>query len=120
MNYQLCAGRTATCDRGTREELNVSRLAVAVPQARGVDPVDLETRCRGNQAEDNASVPVTLRYDPEPPQLAFETSQAADPTHVGVRVTEQVSGLADGVIEIGAGGVVCGTRSRRRSMAAGS
>ena len=37
----------------------------------------------GNQAEDNASVPVTLRYDPEPPQLAFETPQAADPTQVG-------------------------------------
>ena len=58
----------------------------------------------GNQAVDNASVPVTLRYDPEPPELAFESSQAADPTQVGVRVTERVSGIAEGVIEIGPAG----------------
>ena len=53
---------------------------------------------------DNASVPVTLRYDPEPPQLAFEPEEAADPTRIAVRVTDQVSGLADGEIEIAATG----------------
>ena len=58
----------------------------------------------GNAEADNASVPVTLRYDPEPPQLAFEPSEAADPTRVAVPVTDQVSGLADGTIEIAAAG----------------
>ena len=103
-NYQLCAGGTANCSRGTHEELNVSRLPVAVPRP-GEWTLSIWRRdAAGNAEEDNASVPVTLRYDPEPPQLAFEPQQAADPTHVAVRVTDQVSGVADGVIEIGAAG----------------
>ena len=62
----------------------MSRLPVAVPHA-GEWTLSIWRRdAAGNQAEDNASVPVTLRYDPEPPQLAFETSQAADPTQVAV------------------------------------
>ena len=69
-----------------------------------MDAIHLEAGRRRQQEEDNASVPVTLRYDPEPPQLAFEPQQAADPTHVAVRVADQVSGVADGVIEIGAAG----------------
>ena len=65
----------------------------------------------GNGEEDNASVPVTLRYDPEPPQLAFEPAAAADPTRISVLVTDEVSGLADGAIEIG--GSRHGVRGRR-------
>ena len=45
-------------------------------------------------------MPVTLRYDPEPPQLGFEPPSAGDPTLVAVQVTDKVSGLADGAIEI--------------------
>jgi hypothetical protein len=75
-----------------------------VPRA-GEWTVSIWTRdAAGNQEEDNASVPLTLRYDPEPPQLAFEPQQAEDPTLIAVQVTDQVSGLADGVIEIGAVG----------------
>ena len=43
----------------------------------------------GNEAEDNASVPVTLRYDPEPPQLAFEPPPAGDPTLVAVQASDR-------------------------------
>ena len=45
-------------------------------------------------------MPVTLRFDPEPPQLAFEPLQAADPTLISVAVTDQTSGLAGGQIEL--------------------
>jgi 5-hydroxyisourate hydrolase-like protein (transthyretin family) len=54
----------------------------------------------GNHEPTNASVPVTIRYDPEPPQLGFEQSPAADPTLVSVQVTDKVSGLASGQIEL--------------------
>ena len=45
-------------------------------------------------------MPVTLRYDPEAPQLGFEASPSGDPTLLTVQVTDKVSGLADGSIEI--------------------
>ena len=54
----------------------------------------------GNADPAAASVPVTLRFDPEPPQLAFESPSASDPTLVAAQVTDKVSGLAEGAIEI--------------------
>ena len=51
----------------------------------------------GNETEAAASVPVTLRYDPEAPQLGFEPSPSGDPTLLSVQVTDNVSGLADGI-----------------------
>ena len=58
----------------------------------------------GNHQPANASVPVTLRYDPEPPDLGFEEPSAADPTLVSALVTDKVSGLAGGEIELSAQG----------------
>jgi hypothetical protein len=49
-------------------------------------------------------VPVTLRYDPEPPDLGFEEPSALDPTLISVLVTDKVSGLASGQIELSAEG----------------
>ena len=54
----------------------------------------------GNASESLASVPVHLRYDPEPPRLAFEAQSVADPTRISVRVAERFSGLATGAIEL--------------------
>jgi hypothetical protein len=58
----------------------------------------------GNQQPANASVPVALRYDPEPPQLAFEAPLPSDPTLVSALVTDKLSGLAGGQIELSAEG----------------
>jgi hypothetical protein len=58
----------------------------------------------GNQTEQNASNAVVLRYDPEAPQLGFEASPPEDPTKVTVAVTERVSGVAGGQIELSAEG----------------
>ena len=58
----------------------------------------------GNADPAAASVPVTLRFDPEPPQLAFESPSAGDPTLVAAQVTDKVSGLAEGAIEISQAG----------------
>jgi 5-hydroxyisourate hydrolase-like protein (transthyretin family) len=58
----------------------------------------------GNEDPNTSSVPTTLRYDAEPPQLAFGRSPGDDPTLVSAQVTDKVSGLAGGSIEISAVG----------------
>ena len=54
----------------------------------------------GNQLKENASLPVTLRFDGERPELGFEPIDTADPTRLAAAVTDKVSGLAGGQIEI--------------------
>lgn len=99
--YKLCAAAGGgSCVRAEQAGADIARVGLQVPSA-GEWTVSLWRRdAAGNQAEDAASVPVTLRYDPEPPQLGFEPSPAGDPTLVSVQVTDKVSGLADGSIEI--------------------
>lgn len=58
------------------------------------------TDAAGNSQPTNASPPITLRYDPEPPQLGFEASPGDDPTKVLVAVTERVSAIAGGTVEL--------------------
>ena len=62
------------------------------------------TDAAGNQSEAHRSVPVTLRYDPEPPKLAFESPDPADPTLVAARATDDLSGVAGGAIDIAPAG----------------
>ncbi len=47
---------------------------------------------------------MTLRYDPESPDLGFEEPSSSDPTLISVLVTDKVSGLASGQIELSAEG----------------
>ena len=58
-----------------------------------------------NRQPENASLPVTMRFDPEPPQLGFEPLAASDPTLISVRVDDEVSGLASGQIELSRQGI---------------
>ncbi len=58
----------------------------------------------GNAEERNASNPVTLRYDPEAPNLALAPVNTMDPTLVGAPVTDPLSGVATGQIEISRAG----------------
>jgi hypothetical protein len=58
----------------------------------------------GNVQPENASVPVRLRFDPEPPQLGFEAPSSSDPTRVSVQVTDPLSGLGSGEIELSRAG----------------
>lgn len=99
--YKLCAATGGgSCIRAEQTGAEIARFGVQVPSP-GEWTVSLWRRdAAGNQSEDAASVPVTLRYDPEPPQLGFEPPSAGDPTLVAVQVTDKVSGLADGSIEI--------------------
>lgn len=99
-NYLLCRKGGGECTRAESLGADISRFNVAVP-ALGEWSLSMWRRdAAGNQEEDNASVPVLLRYDPEPPQLGFELPSSSDPTRLSVLVTDQVSGLAGGAIEI--------------------
>ena len=98
--YKLCAAGGGRCNRGEQTGPGIARLAVQVPSP-GEWTLSLWRRdAAGNETEAAASVPVTLRYDPEAPQLGFEISPSGDPTLLTVQVTDKVSGLADGSIEI--------------------
>ena len=54
----------------------------------------------GNQREANAAVSVPVRFDPEPPELAFLAPDPADPLRVVVSATDRHSGIAHGEIEM--------------------
>ena len=102
--YKLCPASSGSCTRGQQTGSNLSRFSVVAP-VPGEWTVSLWRRdAAGNATEAAASVPVALRYDPEPPQLGFEPPTASDPTLVAVAVTDRVSGLASGSIEISASG----------------
>ena len=54
----------------------------------------------GNQREANAAVSVPVRFDPEPPELAFLAPDPADPLRVVVSGSDRHSGIALGEIEM--------------------
>jgi len=103
--YKLCAAAGGgSCNQVDQVGDSIAGLPVQVPAA-GEWTVSVWRRDgAGNQDPNTASVPVTLRYDPEPPQLGFEQPAAADPTLVAVQVTDKVSGLAGGSIELSPAG----------------
>jgi hypothetical protein len=99
--YQMCRYGGGDCTEARRPGADISSLnELAVP-----GPGEWQVRvwredAAGNHEPSNASVPVALRFDPEPPRLAFEEMSASDPTLVSVAATDGVSGVAAGQIEI--------------------
>jgi hypothetical protein len=98
--YKLCPANGDTCARGELLGQDIARLPMPVP-APGEWKLSLWRRdAAGNANEGYQSVPATLRFDPDPPQLAFEPSPAADPTKISVQATDALSGVASGSVEI--------------------
>lgn len=102
--YRLCPiGRTeCIIDRRYAEVDRMTSLSVP-------SPGEWQLRmwredAAGNHEAANASVPATLRYDPEPPDLGFDEPSASDPTLISALVTDKVSGLASGEIQLSAQG----------------
>ena len=100
-HYRLCRVGGTDCVNGDRPGTAVAAINnLAVPA-----PGEWEIRmwredAAHNQQVANASQPVRLRFDPEPPQLGFEGQSSEDPTRVSVFVTDRISGLGSGQIEI--------------------
>jgi hypothetical protein len=100
VTYELCAARSTSCTRGTQAGPGIARLPFTLP-APGEWTLSLWRRdAAGNEDSQRASVPVTLRHDPHAPELAFDAADPTDPTLVAVQVTDQLSGLASGTVEI--------------------
>ncbi len=98
---KICSSTGTACSTKGHPGGNISSL----PNTTVPGPGEWQLRlwrqdAAGNQEPANASVPITLRFDPEPPELAFETSPSSDPTLISVAVTDKISGLAGGQIEI--------------------
>jgi hypothetical protein len=100
-HYRLCRAGGGDCVEDGQGGSSIARLDNLTVPAPGEWELRLwREDAAGNQQPDNASVPVKLRFDPEPPQLGFEPRSAADPTRVSVQVTDPISGLGGGEIEI--------------------
>jgi hypothetical protein len=103
--YKLCDALEATpCSRDTQAAPGISRLPVTVPGPGEWKLSIWRTDAAGNQSETHRSVPVTLRYDPEPPNVAFDSLDATDPTLVAAHATDDLSGVASGTIDIAPAG----------------
>ena len=104
-HFRLCHSGGDECQNGDRSGTGIASIDdIAVPS-----PGEWELRlwredAAGNQQPANASQPIKLRFDPEPPQLGFEKQTVEDPTRVSVLVTDRISGLAGGGIEISRAG----------------
>jgi hypothetical protein len=100
-HYRICRSDGGQCVETQRAGAAISELGhLAVPS-----PGEWQIRiwredAATNQEPSNASVAVPLRFDPEPPQLAFEQSSSADPTLVSVVISDRVSGVAAGQMEM--------------------
>ena len=100
-HFRLCRPGIKQCISGRRSGPDIAGVAGLTVPAPGEWQLRLwREDAAGNQEPANASVPIVLRYDPEPPQLGFEPPAASDPTLVSVLVNDKVSGLATGQIEL--------------------
>jgi hypothetical protein len=104
-HWRLCRAGGSACTTGGQSGAGISRLT----ELRAPEPGEWQLRvvredAAGNRNDDYASQPATLRWDPEAPALSFEAAPAEDPTRVSVAVTEKISGIAAGQIELSLAG----------------
>jgi hypothetical protein len=100
-HWRLCRPAGGGCKTGSQGGAGIARLAdLKVPEPGEWELRVVREDAAGNRNEDYASQPVRLRHDPEAPALAFEGAPGDDPTRVSVAVTERISGIAGGQVEL--------------------
>jgi hypothetical protein len=100
VHYSLCKSDGA-CSSATRSAESGERLT----GLRLPGPGDYTLRLwredqAGNADRDSASDAVRLRFDDAPPEAAFELIDENDPRRLDARVSDAVSGVAGGEIEM--------------------
>jgi hypothetical protein len=100
-HWKLCRPDGSCPSRGAQVGEGVHEL----PQLLAPTPGDFRLfvwleDAAGNQREANAAVSVPIRFDPEPPDLAFQPLDPADPLRVVVNASDRHSGVAQGEIEM--------------------
>lgn len=100
--YALCPGDDPNCPQfqESRRQATSQGSDVRVPR-----PGDFVLRlwledAAGNHDPASASAPIHLRFDPDPPQVAFAGVDPNDPTQVIVDASDRMSGVAQGTVEI--------------------
>ncbi len=102
--YSLCRGDGGCQGNGDVPGDGVSRAGVSVPGG-GEWLLKLWRRdAAGNTDPNLASDPVRLRFDPEAPTLAIQPQTLSDPTAVAATVSDPLSGVTGGSIEIARAG----------------
>ena len=98
IRYRACPKGTR-CDATPASASSTDQLTIDAPP--GETDVSLwRVDAASNENPANASVPVTLRYDPEPPQAAFNPLDPNDPTRLTAPVSDRYSGLAAAQVEL--------------------
>ena len=103
--WKLCTPDGACPWRGERTANGVESLPGFLAPAPGDFRLHVWLEdAAGNHREGNAAVSVPVRFDPEPPQVAFLPPDPDDPLRVVVQAIDRHSGLAGGEIEMRAAG----------------
>jgi hypothetical protein len=104
-HWKLCRADGACPSKGVRTALGIHELKDLLVPAPGDYRLHVWLEdAAGNQREANAAVSVPVRFDPEPPEVAFLPLDPADPLRVAVSSMDRHSGLANGEIEMCASG----------------
>jgi hypothetical protein len=100
-NWRICRAGTQECQTGTATGPSIASVGgLSVPGPGEWEAQVWRQDAAGNTQPQNASVPVRLRFDPEPPELGFLPDAAQDPDRVAVQVADKVSGVAGGEVEL--------------------
>jgi len=99
--YQLCpVGDPAGCTSERVAGDGIAATSIQPPKPGEWTVRTWREDAAGNQSDSQASNTVTLRWDPTPPEVAFQPSPPNDPTQIAVRAADTVSGVASGRIEM--------------------
>ncbi len=101
----LCQRRELPCPRSPRRAESFKSCRSCMSRPRGsTDSTSGSRTLPETQREESGAIPAVLRFDPEPPQLAFEPMDPSDPLRVVVSAVDRHSGVASGEIEMRASG----------------
>ncbi|MGD9734930.1 MAG: hypothetical protein AB7V58_04880 [Solirubrobacterales bacterium] len=100
-HWRLCRAGGGECTAGASAGTGVSAIGGLGVPAPGEWEIQMWRQdAAGNQKPENASIPVRLRFDPEPPQIGFEPISASDPTLVSLKATDALSGVGGAEIAL--------------------
>jgi hypothetical protein len=115
-HWKLCVSDGSCPIRGKRDGTDIEQLPALSDPGPGEYRLHIWLEdAAGNQREATGALFASLRFDPEPPQLAFESMDADDPLRVVVNAIDRHSGVASGEIEMRAAGAATwhGLRTER-------
>ncbi len=103
--WKLCTADGTCSSRGQRDGTNIRELPSVKVPAPGEYQLHVWLQdAAGNAREESAAISAALRFDPEPPELTFESPDITDPLRVVVKAVDRHSGVAHGEIEMRATG----------------